>query len=392
MAAASRPAICEEFTVPNLKNHKFFCALPFHHVQVKTSGEYAPCCMHAVPAFEKMNINQHSLIQWQSSRYLREVQDHMLNDQPHAGCAKCWSHEKQGFASLRQRTKQEYEILGVDTDQAGIKNCEIDIDNICNLKCLMCDEKSSSAILAENVKLKINKITQKDIEWSDLGYTHLKDILDIKQLKVLNVRGGEPMVNKKLMAVLEEIPASKARLMLLHITTNGTRFDERWKTVFAKFGLVSIMFSLDAVGPLLEYMRYPACWSEIQDNVDRLLLLPNVKATVHCVVQNLNISSLEGIVRWCDHKKLFLTMDALTSPDYLHLTNLPSRQKDIALTNLQYLLDGSSSSNVRTFVQSCLERLHNSAYDPRLWQAFIDKVSRRDQLRDNSWRAFISDI
>jgi MoaA/NifB/PqqE/SkfB family radical SAM enzyme len=379
----------------NISQNQFFCAMPFHHLMVKTNGDYNVCCSHMMPSQKRMNINSHSIEVWRNSEYVKEVQEYMINNIPHPGCQKCWQRESEKLGSLRQRTSLEYKILGIDIDNPVIKNCEIDLENTCNLTCLMCNENHSSAILAENKKLGINKIEQVDVKWKQQGYDSLEKLVSEHDIKVLNVRGGEPMYNKKLLELLEKIPASKTNNMVLHITTNATRYSEEWENVFKKFSLVRVMFSIDAVGPLFEYIRFPAKWNEVCENIKKFRALPNVKPLVNCTVQNLNISALVDLVKWCQETNIFLTLDMLTFPGYMHFTNLPVAQKEIAINNLEEFLhqpiigNETSIDNNYKLIMQCLNVLKETKNNDLLWNNFVKEISMRDKVRNNSFRDFI---
>jgi molybdenum cofactor biosynthesis enzyme MoaA len=359
---------------------------------IETNGDYKICCMHAAPTSSRMNVNSNSLEDWKNSEYLKQVQQHMLENIPHPGCQTCWRQENQKLSSLRQRTASEYKILGIDTNNPVIKNCEISLENICNLTCLMCDEILSSSILAENKRLGINKIEQVDIKWKQQGYDNLEKLLSENDIKVLNVRGGEPMYNKKLLSLLDVIPTSKSRNMILHITTNGTIFSEEWKNMLKKFYSVRIMFSVDAVGPLLEYIRFPAKWDKICENIEKFRKLSNVKPLIHCTLQNLNISHLPDLIKWCQKTNIFLDLDELINPGHMHFTNLPDNQKKIAIKNLEEFLNNSNKETEKSTyntISQCLRMLKETKRNDFLWHKFVEKISMRDKLRNNSFRDFI---
>lgn len=369
--------------------------MPFHHLMVNTKGDYNVCCRHRMPASSVMNIHSNSLEDWRNSEYLKQVQKYMLDDIPHPGCQECWHNEDQKLGSYRQRTELEYKILGIDTDDPVIKNCEIDLENTCNLTCLMCNERSSSAILAENKKLGINKIEQIDIKWKQRGYDNLEKLLSENDIKVLNVRGGEPMYNKKLLNLLEKVPTSRSRRMVLHVTTNATVYSDEWKNVLGKFSSVRMMFSIDAIGPLYEYIRFPAKWVKVCENIEKFRALPNVRPLVNCVLQNLNISHLTDLIKWCQETDIFLTLDELTNPGYMHFTNLPDNQKKIAIKNLEEFLNGTpigsgkSIDNDYKITKQCAKILRETKSDELLWNSFVKEISMRDRLRNNSFRDFI---
>lgn len=335
-----------------------------------------------------MNINHQAAVQWRNSEYVQQVRQSFLDDQRHPGCKRCWDLEDQGFTSLRQRTAQEYEILKVDVAQSQLTNLEVDMTNLCNLKCLMCNEHGSSAILAENQQLGINKISQDQMKWSDQAFENLQDLL-LMNPKVVNIRGGEPLYIKPLLDIVERFPEDRAQSMILHITTNATLWNERWKLALSKFKLVRFMFSVDATDSLYEYMRYPSKWDLVQHNIQQIMALPNARCLVHAVLQNLNVSLIGNLVQWCQQRSLWLNLDILDHPDYMKLTNLTDQQRRLAMDHLNYLIGLQPSPHLqKTFMQS-LKLLEQSKFDSDQWNQFVTNISQRDRLRGNTFQNFL---
>ena len=368
---------------------KNFCALPFHHVVVRTNGNFNVCCNHKMN--NQMNINTTTVEEWRNSDYINQVQQSFLQNQRHPGCASCWHTEDQGFTSLRQRMAKEFEILKIDVEQKSLTNVEIDLTNLCNLKCLMCSESESSAVLAENIRLGINRHSQKDFQWSEQALENLQELLACRP-KVVNIRGGEPFYVKQLLKIIESIPENVARSMVLHITTNATVWTEHWQQALSKFKLVRFMFSVDAVGDLYEYMRFPGNWTMTSSNIDHILKLPNVKGLVHCVIQNLNVGGIGHLIDWCQQRSLWLDIALLNTPDYLYLTNLPKSYRDSAIKHLEHILEKYPQESFTAMIKNSLQMIKISEFDSETWQAFKTNIAMRDSLRGNSFERFFPDL
>lgn len=368
---------------------KNFCALPFDHVMIKPNGDLDICCTHQTPADKKININENDHDDWLVSDYVHQVRQSFISDQRHPNCSLCWQREDQGFDSLRTRSIKEFAILP-DHPGREIKNVEINLGNLCNLRCLMCNENNSSAILSENVRLGINKITQTDMTWNDTGYRNLEKLI-AERPYVVNIRGGEPFYNKRLLQIVTDIPVTQARDMVLHITTNATVWDSQWEKALAKFRLVRFMFSLDAVGELYEYIRYPASWSLVEANVRSIMSLRNAKCMVHCVGQNLNISHIHALIEWCDQHDLYLEIEQLLFPPYMQMINLPDCQKKLAISHLDYLKNQCLPNHLAKFVESTYDLLQTTSFQFSLWESFKENISMRDKLRGNSFTTWIKE-
>lgn len=367
-----------------------YCALPFGHTTIGTTGNYQICCSHLTPPEHTININHNDYQTWNLSQYVAEVRESFKNDQQHPGCQHCWDLEKLGQSSLRTRSLKDYQILKVDkpVPLATPVNIEIQLGNLCNLSCLMCHETASSAILAENQKLGIAKYKQKDFNWSSTAFNNLKDLLNT-QPKLVNIRGGEPLYNKDLLRIIEELPAESCKKTVLHITTNATNWSKRWEQVLSKFLLVRFMISVDAVDELYEYIRYPGVWKDVDANVQKMQEFSNFKLMVNSVVQNLNIMSLEPLLDWAKERNLYIELSQLLFPEYLVHTNLPEKEKNIAIDKLSKLLNKSYDPHINKFLLNCQTQLINSTADPLLWELFVNNISMRDRIRNNSYKKFL---
>lgn len=292
------------------------------------------------------------------------------------------------MASQRNRTQREYEILGLEPAQPKIKHVELNLGNTCNLRCLMCNDSFSSAILAENHRLGLHHADQKNQQWGDDALPNLRALL-AEQPRLINVLGGEPFYNRRFLTLLDSISETQAQNMVLNIVTNATSWNDQWRDALAKFKLVRLMFSVDATHALYEYMRFPAEWSVTENNIQAMRSGHNVKTLVHCVVQNLNVARLGTLISWCHEQDLHLNFDLLTQPNFLAITNLPEPDRLQAIHALEQNLDQNVSPANREFLQSCLERVTQCHFDPAAWQAFRQHVQPRDRLRGNNYQTWL---
>jgi molybdenum cofactor biosynthesis enzyme MoaA len=368
-----------------------FCALPFGHTAIKTNGDFSVCCIHQTPVEHRVNINNNGFKKWNQSLYLNEIRTAFKNNEQHPGCSVCWYKEKTTGTSLRTRIQQEYEILGV-TDQTEFPvDIEVQVGNLCNLKCLMCNEQESSAILAENTQLGINQHQQKDFAWDESAFANLQELINTAP-RVLRIRGGEPFYNKPLLNIIENLSPEACSRTMLQITTNCTQWSDRWAQALSKFRLVRLMFSVDAVEDLYEYIRYGANWSKTTDNIQQMVQQPNVKALLHCVVQNLNILEIGKLVKWAEKQNLYLQLEHLNEPSWMTITTLPEQLRKTAIAHIESVLATHPAEHIQLFLKVCLKTLEDSLInhpDTQLWEMFLGQIGQRDRIRGNDHRRFL---
>lgn len=376
-----------------MNTKSIFCPYPFSHVSIQTNGGLEVCCEHQSTSDVKFNINSHSIDEWFNSDYRRELQDYFQRGEHHPGCNRCWRRESMNTGSLRTMVQKEYQILGVaDSDFNDIITMEAQVGNLCNLKCLMCNETQSSVILQENTQLGINQLTQKDFTWTDVGMMHLDELV-ARKLKIMNFRGGEPLYNKKIKSLLSTFSQEKANSMMLHLTTNATVWDQSWCDILRKFKLVRMMLSVDAVTDCYEYIRFPASWKTVESNIREIIKMPNVKPVVHCTVQNLNILHLDKLIKWCVDQQVYIEFNVLVWPQYLRPVNLPKPLIELALQRLRNIEDICTPALVDSNLKSIIEILTksiNQRSDIKLWEEFVDNIQIKDQFRNNSYKNILT--
>ena len=367
---------------------KHYCAMPFNHVSVGNNGDYQICCIHPVPDKHKKNINQTGVDEWLQNPYLHEVKSAFAEDQQHPGCKRCWQQETSGTQSIRQVQAKEYKIIGAKPMQSRILHIEVAVGNLCNLSCVMCSEYNSSAILAENRQLGIAVFDQREFIWTQSAFENLQQILDYRP-RVIHLRGGEPLYNKRILELLDDFPAEHARNTLLHLTTNATTWTPQWQQTLSKFKSVRMMLSVDAVDELSEYIRYPSKFAQVEHNIKQIITCSNVKPVIHATVQNLNIMHIGQVVQWAKRMNIYLMLDLLVQPDYLEITNLPPVLKQQAIDHLHTVLAQDLDPHIQSEISAYKTALETATFVPQRWQRFVDNISRRDAVRGNSHKDFL---
>jgi molybdenum cofactor biosynthesis enzyme MoaA len=368
-----------------------YCALPFNHINVAPQGDYQICCKHPVPVEHRNNIKFTSPDEWQKNKYLNEIRRQFEQGQEPVGCNACWKQEQLDTKSLRQVQSQEYQLIGAKSFETKLLNVEISLGNLCNLSCIMCNEVYSSSILAENSRLRISQHLQEDFLWNEAAFEHFAKIL-ASGPRVINLLGGEPLYNKKILDIIKQFPDKNLNKTMLHLTTNATRWNDEWQDQLKKFRLVRVMLSIDAVGELYEYIRYPAKFLQVEQNIKKITNCSNIKPVIHAVVQNLNITSIGKLIQWAQDHNIYLMLDLLTGPAHLQITNLPDHLKKQAIEHLEKTLKLDIAPHLQKSLSEYHDILKNTLdqpFDKVLWEKFVSSISIRDELRKNSHRDFL---
>jgi len=315
-----------------------FCILPFVHSFV-TPEIVSPCCAYTG------NIKLNSKEQYWDSEQLKNIQKNMLDNVRDTGCAICWKKEDRGYSSLRQHSNQIYKDHIEDIKQNKKAEHPFYIDlrlgNLCNLKCRMCISEWSSQIAGEILDNPnedwIDTPTQNVIELDDDTWELLEQWLP--HVRRVFMTGGEPTIIKRNMDYINKIVASgRGKDVELIFTTNATNINKQFTKVGKEFKSVSYNVSIDAVGTLARYIRYPSDWDTIENN------LKNIKHGVsfNTTIQWLNMTRLNEIFDYIENCGIMfggIWFQLVTDPKYLDPIYAPIFMKEKCISDIDNFLN-----------------------------------------------------
>jgi hypothetical protein len=222
-----------------------YCNAGTHHIYLRAGagkdlGQL--CCSVLKPAKNRVDLANTSgfLTAMQSPDWRNKFKQLETGPLDAGVCNKCITDEE--WNGLSQRKK----INTLTGD--GRFFLKIDFSNKCNLKCVMCNSKRSTAWLKDEQKLN-RAIPGFDFEEEPSQNMDdnfwLEMPLDFwKNLGAIEVSGGEPLYHSQFIDFLEFL-IEYVPNMLLRIITNGTLLDARILTILAKFKNVEILVSVD---------------------------------------------------------------------------------------------------------------------------------------------------
>lgn len=214
----------------------------------------------------------------------------------------CKGLESSGHTSFRLGMNQG---LGIENkfDVSGPARIDLTFNRSCNLACRICGPESSTYW---EKHLRENNLYSKEIE-TESGAAEVIAVLsklNLSNLKMLVFCGGETLLGQEYWKVSEwlgdNVPGAKENLTLC-FQTNGTQpiSPRNYKTI-EKFFLVKLHISLDGIEKQFEYMRWPASWQQVTDNI--LDLKNNAPSNVMFLVEEtlsiFNLASSHRLDTW----------------------------------------------------------------------------------------------
>ena len=315
-----------------------FCVMPFIHSFV-TPNIISPCCAYTG------QIKVNSKKQYWSSEQLQNIQTNMLNNVRDPGCNICWKKEDRGYSSLRKHSNQIYADLITDIKQnKKIDNpfyLDLRLGNLCNLKCRMCTSEWSSQIAGEILDNPnedwIDTPKQKVIELDNDTW----ELLDqwIPYVRRVFMTGGEPTIIKRNLDYINKIITSgQSRNVELIFTTNATNINQNFIDIGKNFKSVSYNVSIDAVGELANYIRYPSNWQTINDNLKKI----GTGVSLNTTIQWLNMTRLNEIFEFIEKCGISfggIWFQLVTHPKYLDPIYAPKFMKEKCISDITNFLN-----------------------------------------------------
>lgn len=325
-----------------------FCLLPWVHLSTRPNGHMRVCCTANASSVGKTNdkewggevgivkredgkpanLNHTDLLDGWNNSYMKNVRVQMLAGQKPPSCLKCYREEEAGHKSKRQWETAYWwerldakEVLG-DTQIDGsvppkLYYIDLRLGTKCNLKCVMCSPHDSSMWVSDWKKLHpqiLNPALKETMEWNNQGrvdgatynwhqnnprfWEQLYE--QIPHMRQLYFAGGESTIIKEHYELLEEcIRRGEAGHIELRYNSNAIETPERLFELWKHFQRVRFHFSLDSIGEMNSYIRYPSPWDQIERQLRRFDETEDqVEVTIACAVQALNIYYIPDFIRW----------------------------------------------------------------------------------------------
>jgi sulfatase maturation enzyme AslB (radical SAM superfamily) len=407
-----------------------FCVLPWMHRFVNLGGEVQLCC--TAEEFDNSHIRDDtghrinitdglSDEQICGTRHMRDIRQTMLKGIWPAACERCRLTEQTGGCSRRQAENRHFESyvpwILENTDEQGfapvrIRSRDYRFGNLCNLRCRMCHPRASKLLLDEWNEVARPRLRVSDkqaAEYENMTWYNNQQLWDdftahCKDLEHLHFAGGEPLIIPEVLKALEIcVNEGVAGDIELTFNTNATKIPPRHRELWPKFKTVNLLCSIDAYGPLNDYIRYPAKWARLAHNLDIIDQhhdeLNLGRATLSVTVQIYNIFHLHELIEYCQGRFKFIraipNLVHLSIPDYFNIQHLPDDLKQLAAERLQALrtrLVLAGETEGLNQIDSVLAYLGTGEHSAYLMNEFKRVTAIFDRLRGESVTALVPEL
>lgn len=267
-------------------SEKFFCPAPWAHLYYQINSP-SPC--HIIRN-NHLNMTPNEYV---NSDWLRRIKTDMIAGIVPLECSNCRTKESLGLKSTRGAMwaydntgpEPEYENQWfydkfTATSPTYPRRIEVRFSNLCNMKCRMCDETSSSEWAKEKNEFDIppsetcnpggllDTKTSSIIKITEDKIAGLKNKDLLRDLERVCFTGGEPFIIKEYYDYLDFLIESEMSSKLsIELFTNCSVYNPLFISRLEKFSSVDMVLSLDGVGKTAEYIRHGTDWGTIEQNV-----------------------------------------------------------------------------------------------------------------------------
>ena len=393
-----------------------YCALASNSISFGYDGTIRPCC--AVDTYfwpgqtrHKLKNYDNDVVKWFNNDKLVSLRTKLLNGKWDPICNMCRTREQHGQASTRQifnNTLDSVETIlnkNLHTSTANIPDLsnifllDITVGNTCNSACLMCNASASSLWKKEQ-----EIITGKKINWISPDWfteEQIPNLIDnLPNLSAIQFLGGEPTINEPHIFLLKRlISQGRAKNITLGYVTNLTGVSDELVELWSHFSTKYITISIDGVGPVNEYIRYPFTWKKVVSQLENLKEISNQQGNYHIglshTVISLNLLTLDTLIDWWETQletnsnmlKSLPHIQCVNNPSYFDPVYMPDEMKEKARETLLRLTKLADDRHLGEKYSSVINHIATSVIynqvDPKIqlskWiemQNFIESLDK----------------
>ena len=318
--------------INNFMTDQPFCVLPWFHQVVKTNGEVKPCCVW------KNDISGYDVATFFNGEFMNELRESFKNNIPHTECKHCLYVEKMGNASYRKRGFIKAKELNVSTnDLPKLLSQEVRLSNLCNLKCRMCNQHSSTKWITDEIAMGHKSIGLLESNWS------LSDE-QVNSIEMLTFTGGEPMLHQDI--ICRELTKLKVtnnlyKLRLVFNTNMTVLLSDELIELIKLTNKTSICCSIDGFKTVNEYIRSDTIWTDVENVINQLHYISceynNVLLSINMVLNVFNAGNFTELISWTSQYTKKFAISLQFNPVFQDARNLPNYYKNELIK--QYQID-----------------------------------------------------
>ncbi|HRW20788.1 MAG TPA: radical SAM protein [Bacteroidales bacterium] len=358
------------------------CYAPSRSIYFGFEGIVVPCCFnrdYIYGIYPKNSVKE--IIESGQRSFL---QNHLKTQDFSHGCKHCLNLiESYNFQGVEARL---YDGLKHNKNNYPSEMI-FELDNTCNLECLMCEGKFSSSILKNRDK--------KQYQPGPYDKEFVNQLIPyLKHLEVAKFLGGEPFLINLYYNIWDEIiKCNKA--CTINLQTNGTVFNDKIASLLER-GKFQIGISIDSLKKeRFEKIRKNANFEQVLKNLDKFIDYShrhNTFVNLSVCPMKQNRDEIPEIVKFCNNKGIFVYFNTVYTKSYNlrelssgELLNLLKNYKSVHLKSKSYI----SKRNI-SFFKSLISQIEDWYKQKKDEEIFNEK--RLPYNKDKLLKLFVGNL
>ena len=264
------------------------CSALYNHTNIRAGNRIFPCCRFKKQIATFDGDLDNVLLSKEYSELRQRFDKEQIPE-----CQKCWDEEDAGVESERQVFNKKWDE---NSREIKLRELWIGLDNICNLKCTMCNSDFSNQFDGKTITTK-----------------SLYNIPDIERMVFL---GGEPLMNGRYFRLLERMNRG-----ILHLTiiTNGMfKVKNKWSELLKECKSVMFFICIDGYKDINDKTRVGSDWNIIEKNVADIE--KEWPVTFNTVLHKNNLRGIYDLQKWIGDRDWQINI--LTHPKHLMISDI----------------------------------------------------------------------
>lgn len=347
---------------------KIFCSAPFTNLRIENQRDksviFKPCCVYQ-PAGSIPTL--HNFLHGAEMQSLRN--NMLLGAVPKSECSNCTIPENMGLTSIRQQLLNQPWASA----EEKIISLEIFFSNTCNLGCFMCNAEVSSYAAEERYQTNIIPVRLSAIDNVQLAIDTMDQLPDLQSVTFI---GGEFFLHKRNIEILDIVIK---RNLQCAVITNASLLTVPLLQKLQQIKTLEVGISVDGTDDVYNFMRYPADWHKLNDNITILKAsLDQASFYVSTVIQPLNIQNLHELYQWANKKILPIHHQMLVIPEYLTWKILTPDEKNDLVRFLQSKQQSTYKLTLKqkTVINELIDGIIQDSFDLDLRKQGIEYLSK----------------
>ena len=338
---------------------------PFTGLATREDGAIKICCRSQPVGWIQDQTLEYT---WNSPRMKQIRQQVLCGERPDV-CTPCFDLEDQGVESLRQRhingvipeARINLYPNALDNLQDDYSmpfefpTIEIKLNNLCNLRCRMCNPLDSTnwkdwdqvsdfykkennylvptvARLVKTPGQYIGPFDDTDNWWASFEKL-------LPHFRRVEFAGGEPLMDPQHYKILDRLKPYGANIELKYATNGTTLGISKGRTIhdyWPYFRSVAVNVSIDGIHDVYNYIRSNSNFSEVESNIREIQKIPNVSRIVGAFTAQAGnvLQAAECIDYFINSLGIVFYSHRVSYPNCLSAQVLPNDLKALAITKL----------------------------------------------------------